>query len=70
MLESFVVELYGSRPGTLVAAWLDKFKNSTDNNVRILPASKEALCQHIYRASYQAGYLWRQSVEELDIPDP
>ena len=45
-------------------------KNSTDNNVRILPASKEALCQHIYRASYQDGYLWRQSVEELDIPDP
>ena len=26
--------------------------------------------QNIYRASYQAGYFWRQSVEELDIPDP
>ena len=25
---------------------------------------------HIYRASYQAGDLWRQSLEELDIPDP
>ena len=25
---------------------------------------------NIYRASYQAGYLWRQSVEKLDIPDP
>ena len=35
----------------------------------LLPPSKDALRQHIYRASYQAGYLWRQSVEELDIPD-
>ena len=35
----------------------------------LLPPRKDALRQHIYRASYQAGYLWRQSVEELDIPD-
>ena len=70
MLWSFVLELHGSRPDTLGAPWLSKFKKSTDNNLRLLPASKEALCQHIYRASYQAGYLWRHPVEELDIPAP
>ena len=35
-----------------------------------MPPSKEALCQHVLRASYQRGYLWWQPVEELKIPDP
>ena len=70
LLESFVLQLYGSRHDTLGAARLDKFKKSTDNHLRLLPPNKDALRRHIYRASYQAGYLWRQSVEELDIPDP
>ena len=66
-----MLQLYGSRRDTLGAARLDKFKKSTDNDLRhLLPSSKEALCQHIYCASCQAGYLWRQCVEELDIPDP
>ena len=38
--------------------------------MHLLPPSKEASHQHIYGASYQAGYLWRGCVEELDIPDP
>ena len=70
MFESFVLQLYGSRHDTLGAARLDKFKKFTDNDLRLLPLSKEALHQHIYCASYQVGYLWRQCVEELDIPDP
>ena len=69
LLESFVLQLYGSRHDTLGAARLNKFKKSTDNNLSLLPPNKDALRRHIYRASYQAGYLWRQSVEELDIPD-
>ena len=70
MLESFVLQLYRSRRDTLGVARLGKFKKSTDNNLHVLPLNKVALRQYIYRASYQAGYLWRQSVEELDIPDP
>ena len=64
-----MLQLNGSRHDTLGAARLDKFKESTDNNLRLLPPSKEELRQHIYHAFYQAGYLWRQSVEELDTPD-
>ena len=70
MLESFVLQLYGSRHDTLGAARLDRFKKFTDNDLPLLPPSKEALRQHIYRVSYQAGYLWRQSAEELDILNP
>ena len=65
-----MLQLYGSRHDTLRAALLDKFKKSTDNHLRVLPPSKDTLRQHIYRASYKAGYLRRESVEELDIPNP
>ena len=70
VLESYVLDLYGPKHTTLGAARLDKFNKSTANDLRSLPPSKEALCQHVLRASYQAGYLWWQSVEELKIPDP
>ena len=70
MLESFVLQRYRLRHDTIGDARLDKFKTSTDDDLLLLPLSREALRQNIYLASYQAGYLWRQSVEELDIPDP
>ena len=70
VLESYVLDLYGSKHTTLGAARLDKFNKSTANDLRSLPPSKEALRQHVLQASYQAGYLWWQSVEELKIPDP
>ena len=70
VLESYVLDLYGSKHTTLGAARLDKFNKSTVNDLRSLPSSKEARRQHALRASYQARYLWWQSVEELKIPDP
>ena len=70
MLNNSVLQLYGWRHDALSASRLEKFKKSTDNGLHLLTPSKEALRQHIYCASYQAGYLRRQSVEELVIPDP
>ena len=70
VLESYVLDRYGSKHTTLGVARLDKFNKSTANDLRSLPPSKEALLQHVLRASYQAGYLWWQSAEELKIPDP
>ena len=64
---SYVLQLYVSKHDTLGAAQLDKFEKSTDKDLRLLPLSKDAPRQHIYCASYEAEYLWRQSVEELDI---
>ena len=65
MLESFVLELCGSRHDRLGTARIEKFKKSTDNDLRLLPPSKEALHQHIYCASYEAWDLQRKFVEEL-----
>ena len=57
MLESFVLQLYGTRHDKLGAARLDKLKKSTDNKLCLVTSRKDALQQHIYRAPYQAGYL-------------
>ena len=69
VLEKYVLELYGATQETLGASRLDKFNKSKDNNLRSLPPSKGALIQHAYRASNQAGYLWWQSVEKLNLPE-
>ena len=70
VLKSYVLDLYGSKHTTFGVARLEKFNKSTANDLRSLPPCKEALCQHVVRASYQAGHLWWQSVEELKILDP
>ena len=57
ILVSFVLQLYQSKHDTLGSARLDKFKKSTENDLRLLPLSKDALRQHIYCASYQTRYL-------------
>ena len=52
-----MLQLNGSSHDTLGATRLDIIQKSTNNDLGLLPPSKEALHQHIYRASYQAGYL-------------
>ena len=69
-LEAYILDVYESRASTLAAACYDSFSKSTNNNLCSLPPSKNALHQHLFRACYQAGYLWRQFLEEIDIPDP
>ena len=59
MLENFMLQLSVLRHDTLGAGRLHKFKKSADKDLHLLPPSKEALRQHIYHASYQAGCLWR-----------
>ena len=70
LLERYILELYGSRASSLGSARLDRFNKSSDNDLRALPPSRDALRQHVLRACYQSGYLWRQSVEEVVLPDP
>ena len=48
---------------------LNKFKSSPDNDLRKLPPSRASLLQHVKRACYQSGYLWRESLENFDLPD-
>ena len=38
------------------------FVNSSSNDFRTLPQSKDALFQHLLRASYQSGWVWGNSL--------
>ena len=49
---------------------LHKFKKSTDDDLRKLPPSREALLQHTKRACFQAGYIWEDCQADLFLPDP
>ena len=47
ILENFMFQLNGLGHGTLDAAPLEKLKKSTDNDLCLLPPSKETLSQRI-----------------------
>ena len=71
MLEKFFLEIYAVRKvDSLTQARLDKFVMTTENDLRKLPPSQEALIHHTKRACYQAGYFWRESIDNFDLLDP
>ena len=71
MLEKFVFEIYTVRKvDSLTQTGLDKFMMSTDNDIQKLPPSRDQLINYTKRACYQAGYLWRESIDNFDLPDP
>ena len=70
IIEQFICLLYGVSEGSLAANRLNKFQKSTDDDLRKLPPSREALSQHVKRSCYQAGYLWQESLSDLVLPEP
>ena len=69
-VEEFIRLLCAVSESSLGAERLNKFQKSTDDDLRKLPPSSEALLQHTKRACYQAGYLWQECESDLDLPDP
>ena len=71
-LEKFVLEIHAvHKVDSLTQANLDKFMMSTDNDLQKLPPSQEALIHHTKQPCYyQTGYLWRESIDNFDLPDP
>ena len=71
ILEQFVIEIYSVSKSfkytSLGEMRLQKFITSTDNNLRNLPPSRDALLQPAKRACYQAGYLWRETISNLGM---
>ena len=71
ILEQFVIEIYSASKSfkytTLGEMRLHKFITSTDNN---LPPSRDALLQHAKRACCQARYLGRETISNVELPDP
>ena len=45
-------------------------KPLTDNDLRKPPPSKRALEQHTRRACYQAGYVWKESLNDVALRNP
>ena len=43
---------------------------SKDNDLRKPPPSRGALIHHTKQACNKAGYLWRESIDNFDLPDP
>ena len=70
IIEEFVCLLYGVPQASLASIRLNKFQKSTDDDLRKLPPSREALSQHVKRSCYQAGYLWQESLLDLALPKP
>ena len=74
VLEMFVIELYSPAQQKVLTTSLsrmrlDNFKSSADDDLRKLPPSRSALCEHSKRASFRSGFLWKEAVENLNIPD-
>ena len=70
-IEEFVCLVYGvSEKNSLGAHRLSKFQKSTDDDLRKLPPSREALWQHVKRSCYQAGYIWQECLSDLQLPEP
>ena len=44
------------------------FKNCSSSELRTLPPTKDALLHHIFRCSYQAGWVWGNSLIQRDPP--
>ena len=74
ILEQFVIEIYSVSKSfnyTSVGEMrLQKFITSTDSSPRNLPPSRDALLQHAKRVCYQEGYLGRETISNVELPDP
>ena len=57
-------------PVDIDALRMRDFEHSAHNNLRFLPPSKNGLLQHCRRAGYEAGWVQRQCLEDVDLPDP
>ena len=72
VIESFVISLYSaSCPLTEVNQARQQIFARSSRTFEYLPPTKAALIEHIKRVTYQAGYVWGQSlVAEQVLPSP
>ena len=69
ILEKFVSELYSkSLSMSIDEVRLDLFSNSTIENLRKLPPSKDALFHHTLRSAFQAGWVWGNTLKQVQVP--
>ena len=49
---------------------MTQFLKLSDNDLRKLIPSKDAVVQHANRAILQAGFIWREADTDVCLPDP
>ena len=73
ILEYYVKRLYSSNAknenASLASERVSSFERSADNDLRKLPMPRPALVQHSKRSCYQAGFLWRECIANVTLPD-
>ena len=73
VLEKFILFVYYPQligPADLDTQRMREFEFSTSNSLRLIPPSKSGLVQHIKRASYEAGWIAYQCIQNIELPDP
>ena len=70
LLQQFVVYVYLKKYETIDLDELrfNIFKNSSSNEFRILPPSKDALLLQVLRSAYQAGWIWGNTLIQQNPP--
>ena len=73
ILEEFICYVYYtdfSKPANIDLLRMRDFEHTAHNNLRFLPPSRNGLLQHCKRAAYEAGWVQRQCMENVELPDP
>ena len=74
LIEKYVLFVYYGRTddGThdINITRMREFEYSTHNNLRLLPPSRLGLKEHIKRATYEAGWVWNQCIQNIRLPNP
>ena len=69
IIQKFVVYAYSKHINyDLDELRFHSFQNSSSSELRTLPPTKDALCHHIFRCAYQAGWVWGNTLVQRDPP--
>ena len=69
-IEAFISYMYSKEIYDLDELRFQMFRISSNNCFRDLPPSKQALKLHVKRSAYQAGWIWGNSISQIDSPHP
>ena len=72
LLEAFVLRVYYPKKLDVSSLGRERFahfKRHAACNLRQLPLSRPALLEHVNRACIQGGWLWRESLHNVVVPD-
>ena len=70
IIEKFVTKMYTKQNKSLTLLRIELFKYIKDSDLWKLSPSREALEYYTRRACYQAGYVWKETVCDIVLPNP